>query len=487
MTKRAVIVIGDVMLDEYIECDVTRIDQTAPVPVCRVRSTFHSLGGAANVAANIVALGVHTVLIGAVAKHKDDQTLKHLIEYKSLCSAKFDFRPVTARGNYTAPIKTRLIDSRGQLIIRLDAELTPTWDATKKTIKKFDSVCEEYTPEIVVVADYDKGFLTPAVLRHVISRSSQLGIFVIVDPVATRSSLYDGACIVTPNFDEALQIAERDETWCSRGLAEYVRIACNSQAAVVTCGKDGALLAWPACYEEGHYIPTNKVTVADTTGAGDSLVAGIAAKLFEDREDLCGAVKYGVAAATIAVQSHGTTVVGKHEVYRASINKPDDKIIQVSRAAELMQTVHWNTGELPVVTNGVFDLLHPGHCALLDWAATQGLFFTVLINSDESARELKGQGRPVQDEFTRASMVARHAGVDAVCIFNGPTPRDALQKFGMCHLVKGPDYTIDQVIDRDIVTNAGGSVKIMPKGNPTDAISTTWVLDRMEYGSKEAT
>jgi D-beta-D-heptose 7-phosphate kinase/D-beta-D-heptose 1-phosphate adenosyltransferase len=365
------------------------------------------------------------------------------------------------------------------MITRIDDELELPTTVENDILSRLHDVIEDVEPAVFVLADYDKGVLTEPVIQSVIWHGTRMCVPVIVDPVPANMYSYRNATLVTPNRAEAAQMACDHIKSKVESTADCIRMRCKTKAVLITCGESGAYLFAPT-YRHREWIDAKPVPTADTTGAGDTLVAGIAAKLFDDADDILAASRYGVAAATAAVQEHGTSVVRRHEAYRAFVKEPADKVVDLQQVVLLANSA--GKVGLPVVTNGVFDLIHRGHYKLLDWAATKGNFLIVLVNSDESTRRLKGDGRPVQSQDLRAEMIACHPRVDAVCIFDGDTPADALAAIGTCHLVKGPDYTIKDVVSRADVLSRGGEVSTMPTGSKTDGLSTTKTIDTVKNG-----
>lgn len=478
--RRRVIVVGDIMLDDYVYSNVTRIDQTAPVPVCNFVQRRSCLGGAANVANNLDAMGIDSVLVGAIGTHgeRDHMIARMLIDKQTLATSHL-LCNLAYLEKYMTTTKTRIVDTRGQMVVRFDEETTVPASCEAEIMRCLQTAMLHCEPAGFVISDYNKGVITSKLVQHIVDYATKHGIPTIIDPVPNHVDMYHGATLVTPNHIEAKLIAGATGDETPLALAMAVRERCQAASVLITYGADGAYLDSPV-HNCSYQIPAKIVPTADTTGAGDTLVAGVAASLFSEPRELEVAARYGVAAATAAVQEHGTAVIPHYKVHRGYCTQPRDKIVSLKQIIRLIQSA--NKTALPVVTNGIFDLMHRGHQNLLDWAAGQGNFLVVLVNSDAATRQLKGRGRPVYSQEIRAEMVAYHPKVDAVCIFDELTPAKVLRAIGKCHLVKGPDYTLDDVIDREIVEQAGGVVSVMPKGSPLDTLSTSSAISKVKNG-----
>jgi D-beta-D-heptose 7-phosphate kinase/D-beta-D-heptose 1-phosphate adenosyltransferase len=338
------------------------------------------------------------------------------------------------------------------------------------------SLLDRVLPEIdgqsaVVLADYEKGVITPRVAREVIGRCRRRGVPCIVDPKKADFSAYAEATVVTPNLMEAERAMGRPlpDDEAVGEAADQLRGRLKTDAMLITRGPEGMTLSAAG---ELHHVPSQTRDVADVTGAGDTVVAVLAACLGSGRPIL-ESCRIANAAAGIAVSHPGTYVVQAAEL-EAAWNGLSPKILD-RRAAQRRLAEARRRGRKVVFTNGCFDLLHAGHLACLEGAKRLGDLLVVGLNSDSSVRGLKGVARPVIDQSNRASLLAGLACVDLVVIFDEETPVSLIEMFQPDVLVKGSDYSLDQIAGADVVLRRGGQVVALPL---VPGLSTTAILDR---------
>jgi D-beta-D-heptose 7-phosphate kinase/D-beta-D-heptose 1-phosphate adenosyltransferase len=461
-----VVVIGPAILDRYIECDVFRLDQTSPVPIGRVRSQRDCAGGAGNVVANLSAMGVPVVFLSLVGEDPDGKASRALYMMPGV-EALIRESPL-----YQTVVKTRLVDKRGQIFCRFDVEE----DAadmpelvTRTMLQGLQHIKERYRPRVIVLSDYDKGVVTPEVIRETIEYSHACNIPVIVDPVPAHTQHYRGATILAPNEWEALEMAGLD-AGVPRAAAElYDHL--GYQAMVVTAGANGLhVYTGSGMMTE---LPAVGTDVVDTTGAGDTVVAGLAAGLYFGMPIL-DAAAYARDASSVAVHKPRTSTASHHEIFKLqTAQRPEAKVVLLDDLMLTLASVQRSGGRI-AVANGVFDLAHRGHHVLFDGAAKKCDFLVALVNADASAERAKGQA-PVQDEHMRADMVSRIPSVDAVVVFTEDTPTPMIKSIRPHVLVKGCDYTPDKVVGGELVASWGGEVVIIPD----DRDSTTDIVDRV--------
>ncbi|TAN08618.1 MAG: D-glycero-beta-D-manno-heptose 1-phosphate adenylyltransferase [Rhodanobacteraceae bacterium] len=462
-------VVGDIILDEYLVGETTRVSPEAPVPVVRIQNTDLRLGGAANVAAQLAVLGVHTELAGVIGQDPAGQDILRLC-----AAAQIDTRATLPRAGRPTSRKLRVL-ARQQQLVRLDWEDTAACppDTGRDILQRLDT---GPAPDVVILSDYAKGLLTPEIISDIMCGALAGGIPVVVDPKCNDYSTYRGARVITPNLRE-LQLATgrtlaAEDAAAVAAAAQALMAAAGAQALVVKLGAQGMLVV-PA---DGppRAIPAWRRAVFDATGAGDTVVALVAASLAAGAT-LFEAAQIANAAASITVGSVGTISVDADSITGVLMAGHARKVFD--RARLVTQVHRWRLeGKRIVFTNGCFDLLHAGHLALLHAAARHGDILIIGLNSDESVRRLKGPARPLIPEGERAAMLAALACVDAVTIFAEDTPREVLQAIRPDVLVKGADYRVDQVVGHELVAAAGGKVVLVPL---VPDKSTTALIDQI--------
>ena len=461
-----VLCLGDVMLDRYVYGEVTRVSPEAPIPVCRVTDERAMLGGAGNVARNLAALGAGIEFITVIGDDPAGSEIAGL-------AAELDGAEITV---LTAPGRRTTVKSRyiadGQQLLRADRETEaaiPT-DIENDIIGRLDEVIAGVGA--VVLSDYGKGVLTPVLVNRVIEVARAAGKPVVVDPKGPDYGVYRGATMLTPNrreLAEASRMADgSDEEIVA--AARHIVTSCGVESVLVTRGGDGMTLVDGA---SAIHLAAEAREVFDVSGAGDTVVATTAAAL---AAGLDAGTAAGIAnvAAGIVVAKAGTAVAGA------------DEIVDALRAGELLsvglpvardRVATWRAHGLTIgFTNGCFDLIHPGHVSLLSQARAACDRLIVGLNSDSSTRRLKGDGRPVQGEAARAAVLGSLASVDLVVIFDDDTPIELITALRPDVLVKGADYSIDQVVGGDLVERYGGRVLLatLEPGH-----STTATISRM--------
>lgn len=471
----AVWVIGDIMLDEYAIGDVSRISPEAPVPVVRVQRLEDRLGGAANVARQVAALGARVSLAGLLG---NDAAGDHVL---GLCGESgIDVRAVRQSGMRPTSRKLRAL-ARNQQLVRLDWEDTTPCPA-EAAGWMIERLQEGHTPDVIILSDYAKGVLTPALVGHIREIAAAAGIRIVVDPKQRDFGAYRGASILTPNIHELEMAAGRSFdaadiasiTACGQSLALDV----GADALVVTRGGHGMLVI-PA-HGAHHAISARGHALFDPTGAGDTVVAVLATTLAAGAT-LVEAAAIANAAAGITVGRIGTVSVAANEIVEFLGGENAHKVLETGDLAA--QAERWrNAGKRIVFTNGCFDLLHAGHLSLLHQAAQHGDVLIVAVNSDASVQRLKGPERPLVSQHERARMLAALGCVDAVTVFEEDTPLKVLQAIRPDILVKGQDYRVDQVVGRELVESAGGRVVLVPL---MPGKSTTALIDRIANRSLE--
>ncbi len=454
------LVIGDLILDEYIWGAVSRISPEAPVPILETKSENLTLGGAANVANNLVALGCEVHLVGAIGQDEKGDKLLTLIEEKGISSKgifRFVHRPTTS--------KIRVV-AHNQQVLRIDKEDNrPITEETENRIIKY---INKALPDmdIVICSDYRKGILTEKVFSAVSHRAKNSKKRVIVDPKSSDFELYKGATVITPNqfeVEKAVPIKIQDKIDLDRA-AEYLLNLTHAEVLLITRGKDGMTL-YPNKAKPVD-IPTQAKEVFDVTGAGDTVASVLAMALAvgfnpEDSAWLSN------MAASIVVGKVGTAVVTLNEINEYLQEEMLRTAHTVLKLEELKKIVSLakGTGKTVVFTNGCFDLIHGGHIEFLQKAREKGDLLVVGLNSDRSVKSIKGEGRPIKSEKERANIISALRYVDYITIFDESTPADLIREVRPDILVKGDDYAIDEVVGREIVEGYGAKVELIPSIN----------------------
>lgn len=453
-----VLVVGDVMIDRYIVGDVERISPEAPVPVLRQASQYARPGGAANAAMNLAGLGLQTVLAGLVGEDAAAAELRELLH-----AAAVDDAGLVAAALPTIT-KTRVV-SRTQQLVRIDVESCEDYPAkdVARLLEAADAAVGK--ADVVILSDYAKGALTVELCRAVIHAARSRGIPVLVDPKGRDFSKYAGASAVCPNLQElsaATGVAmHATEALMQAGRVllahldiEYLALTMSERGIRVLC-RDGV----------GEYhSPARAREVYDVSGAGDTVIATLAAGLAGGLS-MEAAIELANVAAGIVVGKLGTVPVAAHEIVSALTVSSEvasaDKVLDRARAVERVR--EWRaSGETIVFTNGCFDLLHIGHVTLLEDCRRFGSKLVVAMNTDSSVSRLKGPSRPVVRETERTRVMAALGSVDLVVLFDEETPLELIRAVMPDVLVKGGDYTVQTIVGHEDVLASGGRVEIVP-------------------------
>jgi D-beta-D-heptose 7-phosphate kinase/D-beta-D-heptose 1-phosphate adenosyltransferase len=469
-TDCRILVIGDIMMDRYIEGGISRISPEAPVPVLRKSASYCRLGGGGNVAANLSALGCRSTLISVCGLDAAGSEIGALLKEKAVDSYLLEdqSRPTVS--------KTRVLSGQHHLL-RIDEEETHPLDAGfgKQMLREF----EKSLPgcRAVLLSDYGKGVCTPSVCRSVIRASREKGIPVFVDPKGTDWKKYEGASCITPNLSELSAAAGREvETHADR--MEVASRLCRTLALdriLVTLGISGMCLIDAAGKSDS--VAARAKAVYDVSGAGDTVVAVLSACRATGM-NWRPSMETANLAAGIAVGKVGTEPVYIREI-REEIRKVRDghlsKIFALNSAMSVIDA--WRKeSETIVFTNGCFDLLHPGHVHLLRKAAGFGSRLVVGLNSDASIRRLKGPARPVLDQNDRSCLLASLADVDMVLVFEEDTPLEMIKALRPDVLVKGADYTKETVVGAEVVVSSGGRLELV---DLKDGPGTTGIIEKI--------
>lgn len=465
-----VLVVGDVMLDRYILGEVDRISPEAPVPVLRHVRRYARAGGAANVAMNLAGLGCQALLAGFWGEDAEKLELAEILEQSK----------VDAVGMVTTQLptisKTRIVGGRQQML-RLDIESKerPRMEDQRRLRESVEQMVSKV--HAVVISDYAKGSASAELCAAVIQRARQHAVPVFVDPKSADFAKYAGAAMVCPNLHE-LGLATGVETQDLEGLlraGEQQRVDHGLRYLAVTMSEKGIRML----SEVGMYhSPARAREVFDVSGAGDTVIATIAAAMAGGMT-VESAVELANLAAGVVVGKMGTVPIAAHELVAAltpsSGVRGGEKVLDRHRLER--RIAEWRAaGETIVFTNGCFDLLHVGHVTLLEDCRRFGSKLVLGLNSDASVSRLKGPARPVVGERERARVMAALAAVDAVILFDEDTPIELIRIIRPDVLVKGGDYTVETVVGHEEVLAAGGRVEIVPT---VEGFSTTRIVQKL--------
>lgn len=457
-----VVVCGDVMLDRYWTGRAGRISPEAPVPVVRVQGQAERPGGAANVAINLRALGSACSVLGVIGDDEAGALLsQRLVEH--------GVEDGLLRGRLRTIEKLRVISHQQQLL-RIDFEDPPgAGDFDPATLTAHFAA--RLTPgSVAILSDYGKGALRG--VADLIGAARKAGVPVLVDPKGLDWSGYRGATLLTPNWGEFTAIVgdcPDEATLCRRGEALRADLALD--ALLVTRGEQGMTLLRPGL--PALHLPAMAREVFDVTGAGDTVIATLAAALAAGHplDDAC---RLANLAAGIVVGKFGAATVSPAEL-RAALAHPDRPALMDAETLAAHLAAARAAGQRIVMTNGCFDLLHRGHLEYLQAARALGDRLVVAVNDDDSVRRLKGPTRPVNRVEDRMAALAALRFVDHVIAFSEDTPARLIERLAPDVLVKGGDYRPDQIAGGDSVRARGGEVVVLPF---VDGYSTTDILRR---------
>ena len=462
-----VLVVGDVMLDRYYHGSATRISPEAPVPVVRVNNQEDRPGGAGNVALNIAALGGAATLIGVVGA---DATAKDLSSRLAAAGVRCEFLESADKPTIT---KLRVI-SQHQQLLRMDFE--QQFDAADVVglDARFEAMLDN--AQVVIISDYAKGALQD--VPSLIKAARAKGKPVIVDPKGSDFEKYRGATLITPNlleFETVVGACANEQALVKKGLA--LMLDLDLEAILITRGENGMTLLRPDSPE--LHLPARAQEVFDVTGAGDTVISVLAASLAAG-EGFAEATALANLAASLAVGKLGTAAISGPELRRA-LHQLQASGRGAMSAEQLRIAVEDAKahGERIVFTNGCFDIIHAGHVGYLAEAKKLGDRLIVAINDDASVHRLKGAGRPINPVERRLAVLAGLEAVDWVVSFPEDTPENLLHLLNPDILVKGGDYSIDQVVGGEYVLSYGGEVKSL---DFLDDCSTSAIVEKMREG-----
>jgi D-beta-D-heptose 7-phosphate kinase/D-beta-D-heptose 1-phosphate adenosyltransferase len=464
------LVIGDLMLDEYLTGASSRISPEAPVPVVELLREEQRLGGAGNVMNNLRALGCEVVCVGFVGDDSDGHRLHQLLTHSGVDSSGLghDAKQKTTR-------KTRILSNHQQML-RIDREAISPLEPERER-QLLDCAAQQVAGcQAILLSDYLKGILSRTVVEGLIALGAQHGIPVIIDPKGRDYTKYRGATLLTPNRREAElatgMVIVDDATL--RDVGRKLLKDCDLEGLVLTRSEEGMSIFLA---DDEIHLATQAREVFDVTGAGDTVLAllgfGAAAGLTIEESATLANVGAGLVVAKV-----GTSTVTlpelQAELKRRTLHE-GAKIFPAATLAVILQRER-QQGKQIVFTNGCFDLLHVGHVKYLQKARSLGDLLVLGLNSDESIRRLKGPKRPLIAEEERAHLLAALKCIDYLVIFAEDTPLDLISCLRPDILVKGGDYTPETVVGRELVESYGGRVELI---SFVDGKSTTNIIEKI--------
>lgn len=507
MTGKKVLVIGDIMLDRYVFGTVGRLSPESQAPVLNLESETAVLGGAGNVLANLQSLGLNPYILALSGTGRNADMLAALVKDTGIDTAGL----IREKGRLTT-VKTRYLNGH-QHLLRTDSETTRA--ALQESEQTLIDRAGALMPECgaIILSDYNKGVLSPVLLESVIRGATELSIPVLVDPKKTDYRIYKGAYIITPNQKELSEAAggvpvgsDEDITAAARKIIDEAGI----DTVIATRAQDGISVISGKKEPRVSHMRAAAAEVCDVSGAGDTVIAAIAASIAAGASVIEAAIIANTAAG-IVVAKTGTACASATELKQAVLNpgrssdqpaqKPSGKTALTNTAIDhssrtgfiydnggqaLEQIERWRATGLRIgFTNGCFDILHQGHAAYLNAARDRCDKLIIGLNCDESVRRLKGAERPVNNEHARATLLSALAAVDMVVIFGQAQEEDdkpvqIIETIKPDIFFKGGDYTIDQLPEAATVKSYGGTVEIMPL---TEGESTSATITRLKSGT----
>ncbi|HSH72228.1 MAG TPA: D-glycero-beta-D-manno-heptose-7-phosphate kinase [Methylophilaceae bacterium] len=457
LTDAWALVIGDLMLDRYLIGQVQRISPEAPVPVVLLKQQNDRAGGAANVAVNLALLGLKTRIAGCVGDDADASLLLQMIN-----DAGINTEGVLKSTERPTVTKTRILSGHQQMM-RLDQESQQAF-STEENAQLQALVIKQLSdkPSIVILSDYAKGVLSADLCTAIIVKAQQLNIPVLVDPKGRDYSKYKGATALTPNKSEAAEACSVniDNNAALLSAVNVLRKTLGLQFLAVTRGEEGITVT-----DENAtlHLPATAKQVFDVSGAGDTVIATLAAGMVHGltyQESL----QLANIAAGIVVGKVGTVPITRQDLIGELVSQnsamQSDKVCNLTNLVDRV-TAWRSNGQKIVFTNGCFDLLHAGHVTYLEAARKKGDRLVLGLNTDRSVSALKGPTRPVIHEQDRARVLAALESIDAVVLFDEDTPLSLIEAIRPDVIVKGSDYSEAQVVGGAEVKSWGGQVALI--------------------------
>ncbi|MGL4986048.1 MAG: D-glycero-beta-D-manno-heptose-7-phosphate kinase [Treponemataceae bacterium] len=463
--KVNILVFGDILLDEYIFGSVNRISPEAPVPILNVESQKFVLGGAANVAANLTALGATTFLCGICGKDSSQKELFALLQKMNIQNylLQSDFKPTIT--------KSRLVADNHHMM-RIDRENnTPLDEGIENQIKSLlDSIFENTQINAIVISDYAKGTCTNTLCEYLIEAAHKNNIAVLVDPKGKDWNKYRKADFITPNLKELSDIAQKNINNKDDDIelqAQKIKTALSIKNLLITRSEKGMSLLDET--NTMNTVKTQAKEVFDVCGAGDTVISTLAFFIALQNFTIFESVQMANIAAGISVAHFGTYAVSLAEIVQ-ELPSENSKLLSRQNFISVIKNLKKNNKNI-VFTNGCFDILHIGHVRYLAKARLLGDILIVGLNSDNSVKRLKGENRPINTELVRAEMLGNLSFVDYIILFEEDTPYEIIKVIEPSVLVKGGDYKVEDIIGREFAQK----VETIPI---VEGFSTTRLLEK---------
>lgn len=466
-----VLVVGDLMLDEYLWGSTERISPEAPVPVVEVTRQEMRLGGAGNVISNLVALGCLVDLVSVLGVDADSEKIRRLLADKGI-----ELSGVLPVENRVTTRKTRVV-ATGQQMIRVDRESRAAIDAAvaEQMVANYQAFLKKGV-KVVILSDYGKGTLPETLLRRLIDMARKAAVPVLVDPKGYNFEKYAGASVLSPNRKEAAlasgRLLESEAELVALGIEMRKNLALD--ALLITRSEEGMSLF----LENGPiHLPAIAREVYDVSGAGDTVIAVLGAAIGAGL-GFAGAAELANLAAGVVVGKLGTSTVDCEGILNAALDQSSEIERKILNRENLRSTLDLlrQRGRKIVFTNGCFDLLHVGHVKYLQAARKLGDVLVLGLNSDDSIRRLKGEGRPLINQLERSHILAALSCVDFVTVFDEDTPITLIERLRPDILVKGSDYAPEAVVGKDLVESYGGRIELIQF---VDGKSTTAIIEKI--------
>lgn len=477
----SVLLVGDYMLDHYVNGSVERISPEAPVPVVKFQNEKFMPGGAGNVIANLVGLGTRVYALGRLGEDTYGEKLRAIFRSLGVDTSFF-----YSKGNTT--LKTRIIGDKRQQILRLDNDsiMSPSQKEIQSIIKNFRMILRKDKIGCLLISDYAKGFCSDELCRRLIQISREEGIPVFIDPKKNNWECYSGSFLITPNIRElsaAVGTNLANEDYEIEKNARSVISKYKIENVLVTRSEKGSSLVSAGMVKHER---SSAVEVYDVSGAGDTMISAVAA-FYTGGAGIPDCVRIANIASQIVVGKLGTYAIKKADLMeytgRAPNCRPKEKdkknqhkTADIKLADEICRKLR-EKGKSIVFTNGCFDIIHAGHIKLLTKAKGFGDFLIVGLNSDSSVKRIKGDKRPVNSEDSRAKVLEALEAVDLIVIFDQDTPMELIKMIGPDVLVKGGDYRKEEIVGLEFAK----SVRIVPleKG-----FSTTGIINKIGWSDE---
>jgi D-beta-D-heptose 7-phosphate kinase/D-beta-D-heptose 1-phosphate adenosyltransferase len=467
-----ILVVGDLMIDEYLWGEVDRISPEAPVQVVSIKNEDFALGGAGNVVNNVAALGAKVSAVGVIGTGRNGQLLLNKFSELGV-----DTKGIIQEPDRPTTQKTRIIASN-QHVLRIDRESEK--DISDRTFEEITSFIEDKIPavDVILISDYGKGLITKKLLSKVIASAQKHKKMTIADPKGLDFSKYSGVSLLTPNKKEA-SLATGIEIVNESTLAQAgnkILHAFGPDNLLITCGKDGMVLFGPN--KKPYKVKAKAKQVYDVSGAGDTVLAVFGLAIASGISFKNGASLANTAAG-IVVGKVGTATVSRQELAAGLKPYDDDLSLKLKRLSELPILIEElkKRGKRLVLTNGCFDLLHAGHIMLFSASKQLGDILIVAIDDDDSVKDLKGPGRPVINAGDRVRILSALDTIDYVVVFSSHELKKLIEIIRPDVLTKGSNYTSEEVFGRELVEQLGGRVVLIPV---TENLSSTRIINNIK-------